>query len=750
MYQGTNVRFKERNAFSGKLRRSSSLPKPSRLAAAYALIPFSLLALPAWADAGTATDNPAETQSQTRKERQDETVALPTVIVTAEKRETALRDTPLSVSAVGADEIERQGLETLKELMGQVPGLVAPGSISNMQALYIRGIGTSNPGFYPAVAVYVDDIFQPRPFGVGVFSLPDIERIEVLRGPQGTLYGQNSSAGALKFVSRTPSDTPVTTLSLGVGNDGYREASAYLAQPLKPGVLSAGLALASRRTDGYTYNATLDKQVDAVSFDQVRLKFHLTPSASTSATLTLDYGKDRSDNALYIPVGYPGAGPRVTFAEVDTQLDRTDQGAALHVEHAFNENLVLKSISGYREFEDDPSPWDQDGTPSPTDGWTQYIDQHQFSQEVQLNGDYGRLKFTTGLVYFSETLLFDRLTVSNGNYSELYSDLRSESKAVYGQVDYSITPALGITAGLRWSRDDQEFANDSYRNLASGERTAHLYSVSGLEDSWTSTTPKLALNYRWNADTLSYASVTRGSKIGGYNRAASTAPIASLAVGPEKVTAYEIGHKQRYLEGRAETSVAAFYNDFQDYQANVTNPMINGQYITGAVVVNAAQAHTYGIEFEGALRVTSNWDIKGSAAYLQTEFEDFQNPTGAANTDYSGNELPSAPDWTLGLSTVYRLPLNVAGLVTLDANARYIGRQESDIGNTQVIRIDPQTYVGAGVNYLSADGKWTFSLIAKNLLDKTYPVNLKYRAGVSNQAAYNPPRQLIFGVRYDY
>lgn len=741
-------------------RQLPSLPRDERetgrsirrngIARACAAALLLLSAAPALAGEDALDEPAADGQSQAREPDRDDTTALPTVVVTAERREAALRDTPLAVSVVGADELERKGVTTIKELMGGVPGLVAPGSISNMQSLFIRGIGTSNPGFYPAVAVYVDDIYRPRPFGVGTFGLPDIERIEVLRGPQGTLYGQNSSGGALRFVTRDPDDYPAATWSLGVGNDGYRRGSAYLARPIKPGVLAVGLAAGSHRTDGYTYNAHLDRQVDAVRLDQARLKARLTPGENTSATLSLDYSRDRTDNALYVPVGYPGADERTTFSGIDTQLGRTDKGVSLHVEHAIDERLTLKSISGYRKFDDDPSPWDQDGAPEPAEGWVQYIDQSQFSQELQLDGRYARVDFTAGAVYFRERLLFDRLTVLNGNYSELVSDLRSASVAVYGQADVRLTDALGLTAGVRWSRDEQEFGNDSYRNDESGARLTHVYSVDGLRSHWTSVTPKLGLNYRWSPDALSYASVTRGEKIGGYNRAASTAEIAGLPVGPEQVTAYEIGSKHGHLGGRAETGVALFYYDFKDYQANVANPIVNGQYIAGAVLVNAAKAHTYGAEFEGAIRVTPDWDLKGAAAYLSTRFDDFQNPTGAAATDYTGNELPSAPAWTLGLSTVYRLPLAVPGQVALSADARYIGAQHSDIGNTEVIRVGAQTYVGLGGDYISADGRWTFSLGVRNLLDKAYPINLKYRAGVSHQAAYSPPRQIVFGVRHDY
>ncbi|HEY0199667.1 MAG TPA: TonB-dependent receptor [Rhodanobacter sp.] len=713
------------------------------------LAPLFQTALAATGTAEAASTGPDKTVAAAGASKNSNATALPAVMVTAEKRETALQSTPIAVTAVSAAEIQHRGLNTLRDLTGTVPGLVAPGSISNMQFLYIRGIGTGDPGFYPAVAVYVDDIYRPRPFGVGTFSLPDIERIEVLRGPQGTLYGQNSSAGAVKFISRDPDDTTVAKVAAGVGNKGFGEADVYLAGAVKPGVLSLGVAAASRRTDGYTYNATLHREVDATALDQVRVKARLTPNDSTTAVLSIDYGRDRSDNASYIPLGYPGASPRTTFASVSPTLSRTDQGVDLHIDHQIDDHLSFKSTTAYRKFVDDPSPWDEDGTPQPVDGWTQYIHQHQSSQEFQLNGDYDRLTFAAGAVYFHERLLFDRFTQSTGQYSEASSDLETTSYAVYAQANYRVTDELSVTLGGRLGRDDQDFDDTAYKNNAAGDRLAQVYSVNGLSHGWRGFTPKYEVDYQWNPGLFSYLSVTKGEKIGGYNRSATTATIASLPLDPERVTTYEFGTKSRFLEGRAQANVAIFYNDFADYQAAVVNPVINGQFITGSVTVNAAHARTYGLEFDGEVKLTRNWDLKGSASYLETRFASFANPTGAANTNYAGNELPNAPKWTLGADTVYRLPLPISGALTLSANARYIASMYSDITNSPYTQVKPQTYVGASIDYAPENSRWSYSLKASNLLDKTYAVNLKYRPGIEDEAAYNPPRQLTLWVRYE-
>ncbi len=676
--------------------------------------------------------------------------SLPEIVVTAEKRTTRIQDTPVAVSSVSSAELQEKGTWTLQTLMGDVPGLSAPGSITNMQSLYIRGIGTADPGFYPAVAVYVDDIYLPRPFGVGTFILPDIERIEVLRGPQGTLYGQNSSAGAIKFISKDPGNSTEAFIDAGAGNHDYRDFDGYLATPLSADVLSVGVAVASRRTEGYTFNETLDRHVDATRLDQGRVKVKFTPIDGTSAVLAIDGTRDHSDNASYLPLGVPGANPRTTFASVDPELRRADWGATLHIDQRITERLTFKSISGYRKLTDDPSPWDEDGTPAVVDQWTQYIHQHQFSQEFQLSGTFSRIDFTAGLVYFQEHLQFDRVTGSVGKFSEVLSDLHDHSEAAYGQLDYHVTQALNLTFGARYGVESQTFANSAFTNDPSGARVSQLYAIGGLRDKWSPFTPKVGVDYHWNPNQMTYASVTSGEKVGGYNRAASTEQIAQIPVGPEKVTTYELGTKSTWWNGRATTSLAVFYNDFRDYQASVTNPAINGQFITGAVVVNAARAKTEGAEFEAVARLTTDWDAKLAAGYLDTRFGNFENPTGAANMNYAGNQLPTAPKWTLGLSSNYRVPLSIPGTTRLNANVRYISDQFSDIANTAITELPPQTYLGVGADYTTADQHWVFSVAIQNLADRAFPINLKYRAGIEDEAGYSPPRQAIVNVRYTF
>lgn len=246
------------------------------------------------------------------------------IVVTAERRETSLQKTPIAISAVGGDALQAQRLQVLRDLATEVPSLVTPGMHANMQSVYIRGIGTSDPGVYPAVGLYIDDVYIPRTFGNGIFDLPDIQRVEVLRGPQGTLYGLNTSAGAIKFVSRDPGNETIGHVDIGYGSYDAFDGHAYISGPVVSDRLSASFAYTHRRRDGHIYNVTLGKYVDAVKSDQFRAKLRWTPTGAggLDVILSVDGTRERSDNANYIPVGYPHLCHRNMVGHIFPYCDR--------------------------------------------------------------------------------------------------------------------------------------------------------------------------------------------------------------------------------------------------------------------------------------------------------------------------------------------------------------------------------------------------------------------------------------------
>ena len=247
-------------------------------------------------------------------------------------------------------------------------------------------------------------------------------------------------------------------------------------------------------------------------------------------------------------------------------------------------------------------------------------------------------------------------------------------------------------------------------------------------------------------------SYTSGEKSGGFNRAAGTLAVASVPVAAEQVSAYEVGLKARLLDGSLTANLAAFYNDFTDYQANVTNPLINGQVVNGNVVVNAGSAHTQGVELDVAWRPFDRLETQFTSAWLRTAFDEFVNPTGAATSDFTGNEVPYAPRYTGSARVNYDAPLGaLPGALRLNGSVSYVEGSFTDIANTPAFRPDDQTYVDAGAEYTNESGRWSIGVLVKNALDEDYVLGRSVNALLStNTASYNPPRTWLGTFRYQF
>jgi iron complex outermembrane receptor protein len=263
--------------------------------------------------------------------------------------------------------------------------------------------------------------------------------------------------------------------------------------------------------------------------------------------------------------------------------------------------------------------------------------------------------------------------------------------------------------------------------------------------------PRVGLDRQINPDLFAYATVAQGEKFGGFNRAAESSISAQTPTDPEKVTAYEVGLKSKLADGKLTLNVAAFYNDFRDYIAALSNTTINGVLVTDAVLTNAGRATTYGIDLDMAARLTPTTDLTMSLELLRSRFDEFANPTGAPGTDYVGNELPYAPKVSFGTGITQTIPLSDGAQVALDATVQYIKEHFADAANTPALKVPNQTYVNIGMGYATPKHDWTFSFRVRNLFDKTYAL-IRTRIpplGVDS-AYYNAPRTLLFTARHDF
>ncbi|WBO21362.1 TonB-dependent receptor [Sphingomonas abietis] len=676
------------------------------------------------------------------------------IVVTAERRTTPLQTTPLSVGVLSGKDIQEQKLVQLRDLSSSVAGLQVPAAATpSLSYLFIRGIGTISPTYSGAVGIYVDDVYQARVINSGIFGLPDIERIEVLRGPQGTLYGQNTSAGAIKIVSKTPGNDFTGSFSLAAGNLKQLDGSAYVSGPIVTDVLSASFAYAHDETGGFTENVTLGKKVNRVHTDQGRVKLHFTPAgdAGPDVNASFYFLRDRSDNAALSPLNVADPNPRVTYENLDLRIHNNNYLGSLSVAQKLDDHLTAKSITGYRWFDDSPDPWSQDGLATDTFEWQLNLHQRQFSQELQLLGDYGRLTFSSGAIYYHEHFIADRPNVTFGVRGGAISKTVTDSVGIYTQGHYAITPRFGVTAGLRYYRQWDDYDNSGYTSNADFQPIATTYSLTGLKQTTHGLTPKVGIDYKFSSSLFAYASYTKGQKSGGYNPVAAAAVIAAIAIKPEKVTTYEAGLKIGSGRAPVQFNISGFYNDFRDYQTNLSNVLLNGILVNGSVAFNAQKSRTYGVEVETILHPVKALELRVNGTALSAKFTRFTYQTAFGSGSYTGNQLPYASKYNLGASAAYTLPIGELGDVKLRGEVKYTSRGYADLTNVTVL--PKQTYVNLDANFTTANKHWQIFVRARNLLDKTYAIGgIPITPTIPGVLAttYNPPRTVEGGATYSF
>jgi iron complex outermembrane receptor protein len=321
---------------------------------------------------------------------------LPEVTVTAERVQTQLQKTPVSIGVVEENDIQRRGLYSLSDLVGTIAGVTVPNGFSNMpQAVGIRGVGVSLPAMSQAVGIYVDDVPLIRGYATALWDLPDVKRYEVLRGPQGTLYGQNSTAGAVKIVSYDPGADNEAWLAAGIGNYDTFEMRGYVNQPIGDEGTAASFAFSRRVNDGFAYNATMNEganKLDATQF-RAKLKWNL---AGATANLAVDGLKDRSDtHTLNYPLNHPNSQPRVTYTPNSGEFERNAGGVSFKLDGNTSPDLAWRSITAVRSYRDNARDTDFGGLEVQRFSFSQETTQTAFSQEIQLNGRSSFMTWTS-------------------------------------------------------------------------------------------------------------------------------------------------------------------------------------------------------------------------------------------------------------------------------------------------------------------------------------------------------------------
>lgn len=703
----------------------------------------------------------------TLDQEQDLASRLDEIVVTAQRRETAVQDTPLAINAVGGEEMAARQITDLEALSQALPN-VNFGRNVGFARIAIRGIGldTTTTGQEGRVAYHLDGVYISRPSATtGTFF--DIDRVEVVRGPQGTLYGRNATAGAINVITNDPTDTPEGFLRTTLGNYNLMSAEGAVGMPLG-GPFSARLAGQIVRRDGYGRNLFLNDDQDDQATESLRGKLRFAPSDTFDIVLSADYHSEDDHNYTYhylgagkagvVPLGQrlggsTAEGPRDGYADSATMNRRTFRGlgavATLDLPWA-----TLTSVTGFR---DSRVRWssDQDNTEVAVAVFNMVERSKQFTQELRLAGEFSRGNWLVGAYYFDEDIFgyndftpMTRAVVGGPNTLArgLYygGDIKAQSYAVFGQVDYELTEDLILTLGARYSDESKEVDEFTTRldlvtlpGAAPVIRARQQASVDA-----DSVSPRLGLQYEISPDAMVYASYAKGFKSGGFNLGAINA-----AYEPEELTSYEVGLKADWLDGRLRTNVSAFNYGYDNLQV---------QKVVGAAVqvLNAASAEIRGIEAEIKALPHENLELGLDVSLLDSEYKDFRTSDPAraelGEIDLSGNQLSQAPDYTVSLSVQYTMPTQY-GEFRARVESRWVDRVYFSPFNVPETAQAANNKINLFLNYEHPDGRWTASAFVRNLTDEDTIASSQVSASLFSfpvLGALEPPR--TFGVQLGY
>jgi len=694
---------------------------------------------------------------------QASTAALEEIVVTAQRRESNLQDVPVAVSAFSGEALAAAGVTRIENLANAVPNVfINTGTSIRATIISVRGISSNpnNPGVDPAVGVFVDGVYMGRPTTINS-GLYDLERIEFLRGPQGTLYGKNTIAGAINFITRMPDDELAGEVHLGYGNYDNLTAYAAVSGPLGTERLTARLSGNYQSRGGYLDNIYTRTDLDdadeaggrlALAFaatDDLKVVLH----ADMSRNRTHAGGQDVLDNGAFTGAPFADADPydRKVAYDRDNVGDRDQSGVSLHVD--WNTAVGrFASITAYREFE-----WTNMGDNDLTvlnmlsTGISE--DQQQFSQEFRLvSQSGGPFEYVAGLYYEDQTLdTVSRAIVGPdlGVYpdeviADIFADVESSGWAAYAQGTYKFTDQWSVSAGLRYSDEDKDV-----RHSQTGDPFQVLlptYPVSKHSRSDSETSPSASLNWRPNENIMAYLSYAHGFKAGGFN-VFSMSPTNDAAYEPELVDSYEIGVKTTLLDGRARLNVAVYTLDYEDLQVNQL-VLVDGlpQYQTS----NAATAESRGVEVEYQMQVTDALLLNASYGYIDANFDSFRNAT-AQGDDYSGNVLPLAADNTVNVSLQY--DGDVGEGLALQARIEGNWRDDVyfDVDNNPRATQDAYATLDARVGLRATTG-WSVTLWGRNLTDEDFALSRGEGVIVPGQYmhALAPPRTYGLEVGYEF
>jgi iron complex outermembrane receptor protein len=700
---------------------------------------------------------PRSASAQTSSE--SVTGALEEIVVTARKREESLQDTPISVTAFSSQGLEDRGMVSTKDLGTYTPNLIsnngsAVSGNNSAGAFFIRGIGqidfTLNTD--PGVGLYLDEVYIARSLGA-VMDLLDLQAVEVLRGPQGTLFGRNTIGGAISMRSKPPAQESGGTADVQIGSDNLRHARFSADLPLSATLLTR-LSASYTERDGFVHRIQDGIDLGDTNALAGRLAVRWLASEDVTADLAIDASRRREESPPTLATALDGtsqfgqfhnavvAGPQClpppgsftnpacfnsqfltgdsysTHATNRSQSDLDAWGVSLTIAADLTDALTFKSITAYRDTEA-LGFRDGDNTPHVIAQTQDTWDHDQLSQEFQLGGDaFGdQLEWIVGLYYFEE----QGTNLNFVNFAPIFiqsgGSVDNDSAALFGQATWHVSDAFSVTGGLRYTDETKRFDPDQFviqdRNPNPAARLPvgfPLVPPNEVSTSITETTPYLNLAYRWSEDLMTYLTYSEGFKSGGFTQRVFPPLPETPSFRPEFVKSYEAGVKITGLDQRLRFNAAAFFTDYTDLQ-------VLALIGVAPTTQNAAEAEIQGFELELSARPVAELTLEAGVGYVDAQYTSIGAQVVGLST---ASEFAQIPEWTGNASVAYRFGFGGGSALTPRLNWSYHSDVFMDALNTPALRQASYDLLGASLTWTSADERWLVRLAGQNLTDERY------------------------------
>lgn len=727
---------------------------------------------------------------------------LEAVIITATKRPQSLQTTPIAVSVIGGSDLETSNVNTLGAVTSISPTVNFRANASNKDtALFIRGVGTisTSPGVEPTVSTVLDGVVTSRP-GQATMDLLDIDRVEILRGPQGTLFGRNASAGVINIVSKAPSREMRGFVDFSTFQGGENRLRVGASGEMVPDTVRGSLSVMTAKFNGNVTNVFDGSTVNGYDRQGARGRLEITPTKKLKISLIADYMVANDDTPTGVPVGttltayatgavttnplYAAAVAPVVVSPTNTQINsnmRTrvedkNSGASAQVDWEMNGGYQLTSISAYRKW-DNTQFQDQDRTgviyrqiarsqdrgdlafdqtsqelriASPKGGFSDYIAGVFYIQGKaveQYRRDVTRCLGTTAAALPSGLIPCSAGSETADNGVANYG-VESKSVSLFGEGNFNFSNQLKGIAGLRYTADDLSYYHGRVASAAGIPGVQVTRPTVNGSTTETAFSGRVGPQFQFDKDTMGYATLSRGYKGPAYNVFFNMTPTQDNVLRPEVSNSLELGLKSAFMDNKVRLNLAVFKTDYANYQANVPD-LVNGVVVTR--LINAGDVSTRGIEMDLTARVTPQLTVNASAANILARVENFNCPPNAAlSCNINGRTLPSSPDWKATVRAKYNVPLSED--LALDFSGEYNWQTEVQFDLAQAPDAIQPAYgiLNASVGLSHIKG-WRISLIGKNLLDTSYASFLQ-TSGTNINRIVPRDNQRYFGInaRYDF